>query len=919
MKLTSTDYILPLKEAELPGQVPHSELRVWTASSNRDPKALVWLSGPGIYHAFLNFANQGVGESVIDRANLLPYPAVILDEQDAARNAVTEVPLGIALTEFHFVLLYAGRVMCISSLDDRVVFDEPLPLKSQETVIGVAVDASKRTYWLYTDSSIFELVVQDEDQDIWKVYLQRGSHDSAMKYVRNSAQRDIVLCAQGDKFFGERRYIEAAQSYAQSYTRTFEEVVLRLLDAKAQDALRYYLVIRLERLKKTDTTQKTMLSTWLVEIYLSKLDQLEDMAAARAASEDVENYLLEQNLIEDKLKQFFFTYRESLDPRTTFSLIARHGRNDVMLHYAHVSGEHHRIVRHWIQEEKWEKAIEVLNRQADVALFYKFSTILMRHAPEITVDAWLRQTELIPRRLIPAMLQHKPAPGRRNEVVRYLQRVIEDQGNSDAAIHNYLLSLLASDQSASTPSDSKNELLRFILDGPTDTFTGMPYYDLDYGLRVCADKQHPEASARMLCKRGFYEEAVELALRHEDVDLACFCAELVGEASTFSAPKTGRIDEESQRRKLWLRIAKHVVEAKQDIKAAMEFLSLNNSESLLSIEDILPFFPDFTVIDAFKDQICLALESYASRIEYLRSEMESATQSAKHIREDIARLSERFVTVEPEEQCGLCGAEVMSRQFYVFPCRHSVHADCLIAETTKRLAPRALRRLLELQGQLSKVTFGLVPALPASFASAVGGGGNLETAARAGTGESLSTSASLSRRAGATAAAAVSGLDRLPEAIINVLSAGVSVGVAGGKRILAPLDPFNEPALSYAAKDMQVKKDTRSTNGHFDTETGAPMHPQSRRTREEAEEVARLRDEMDSILAAACPLCEGSLAELGRSFLASRVSHDAVGLAPQTMAVRQIDDGEGSQATAFNTALQHQRLRIQLDEDEWTL
>jgi hypothetical protein len=34
---------------------------------------------------------------------------------------------------------------------------------------------------------------------------------------------------------------------------------------------------------------------------------------------------------------------------------------------------------------------------------------------------------------------------------------------------------------------------------------------------------------------------------------------------------------------------------------------------LLRIEDLLPLFPDFVLIDDFKEQICAALEEYADR------------------------------------------------------------------------------------------------------------------------------------------------------------------------------------------------------------------------------------------------------------------------------------------------------------------
>lgn len=105
---------------------------------------------------------------------------------------------------------------------------------------------------------------------------------------------------------------------------------------------------------------------------------------------------------------------------------------------------------------------------------------------------------------------------------------------------------------------------------------------------------------------------------------------------------------------------------------------LENTE-LLKIEDILPFFPDFVVIDDFKDEICHALEGYAEHIDRLRGVMDDATAGADAIKQDIDALSRRVVSVDAGERCAKCAYALLTRQFYVFPCQHSFHADCLIA------------------------------------------------------------------------------------------------------------------------------------------------------------------------------------------------------------------------------------------------
>ncbi|KAJ1026321.1 hypothetical protein NDA16_002408 [Ustilago loliicola] len=890
----------PNLKSELPGDLPYSELHTWTPSSAKHASALAWLTGPGVYHGLLSYPSDATaGDSVIESANLLPYPAIAIeDETNSTSNKrrsristasngdnssfgngaapITEIPLSIALTEFHFVLLYQDRVMAISSLDDQVIFEEALPLKSNERVIGTAVDVANHTYWIYTDASIFELVLRDEDRHVWRVYLDRGSYDTALKFAKPGIQRGTVLSFQGDRFFAEGKYIQAAQCYAQTFMRAFEEIVLRFTDADQTDALRYYLVMRLERLDKThDIAQRIMLATWLVEIYLSKINQLEDVAAAEAASQHVDNYRLETTMITEELYQFLSTYRSLLDPRTTFDLIKKHGRSDVYLHFASVTGDHERIVRHHIQAKQWTKAIDAINKQDSLELYYRFASVLMRHAPAQTVDCWTRQRKLDPRKLIPALLQHKPDLdlGETDQAVKYLSAIVAGKnGSKDTAIHNLLLTLLARRSSRYPKREqTKQQLLRFIDEAKPNPLTGHPYFDLDYALRTCLSQGQMEACVRIYAKMGLFESAVELAIRQGEIELACSCADM---AETM---------DRDLRKKLWLRVAKKVVRTSADIKAAMAFLRRTD---LISIEDVLPFFPDFAVIDDCKDDICEALEGYAAHIEELKNEMDEASRSAAAIQQDIAKLSERFVTIDPDQKCHHCMQMLVQRQFYIFPCRHGFHADCLIGQVTKIMSTRSLRKLLELQQQISALTSGLVPALPSSALANMGflkdGSKTVVNVAQGARQAGLSGLQAGARGLGNVTAAV--GLDKLrelvvPDAVISAISAGVSVSVAGGRRVLAPLDPFSNPATDWVAGSRTAARrraaaiaasSDSDANANGADIAGNKNAIGSARSIEDQERIQQLRDQLDALIAGSCPMCDGTANAIGRPFITDK-------------------------------------------------
>lgn len=61
-----------------------------------------------------------------------------------------------------------------------------------------------------------------------------------------------------------------------------------------------------------DLTQRTMLATWLVELYLAKVNHLEDLAAAASASEDAGNLLVERTIVEEDMRNFLSTYKVRL-------------------------------------------------------------------------------------------------------------------------------------------------------------------------------------------------------------------------------------------------------------------------------------------------------------------------------------------------------------------------------------------------------------------------------------------------------------------------------------------------------------------------------------------------------------------------------------------------------------------------------
>ncbi|KAF7320295.1 Vacuolar protein sorting protein [Mycena kentingensis (nom. inval.)] len=730
-------------------------------------------------------------------------------------------PLSMALTEFHFLLLYKDRVVGVCNLDKKETYEEMLPLKPNEKVRGLAADPVRKTFWIYTDQSLFELVTDNEDRDVWKIYLQQGQFEVALRYAKTASQRDHVLSAQASAFFAEGRYFQAAQCYSQCSV-SFEEVALKFLDVGERDSLRSYLISRLERTRKTDITQRMMLATWLVEFYLSKMNELDDIVASESISHDVDNFQAERAILEEDLRHFFETYKSNLEPNTVYELLQGHGRTDMYLHFAAVIGDHQRVIEHWILEEEWFKAIDVINRQPDLELYYRFGPVLMRQAPKETVDSWVKQSALDPLRLVPSLLQLQHAPRdplSPNQAIRYLNHVIFEQHSTSPTIHNLLITFYVSPSAypmhdASTcPPEDDAPLLRFLSTAPSDPLTDRPYYDLDYALRLCKQAGRMQPCVHIYSKMGLWENSVDLALEKGDVELA-----------KLNADKPE--DDQSLRKKLWLKIARYVVQDKKDIKTAMVFL---DNTDLLKIEDVLPFFPDFVVIDDFKEEITNALEGYSNQINELKRKMDDATRTADSIKQDISALKNRFVTVSAGEQCSVCAHLLLTRQFYVFPCRHTFHTDCLIGLAKEYLPQHSLRKILALQNELVKGA-AVAPSLNGTALS----GGLPPPRQPASQRTLLSANFVVNPLQTGTRAIGrnlLSAGDKLRDLIVpDALAAAVSApgwmpGMGGGKK---------------GVESDEIKK----------------------------AKAVRLRAELEEMLSSSCPLCESVVAGLDKPFVA---------------------------------------------------
>jgi hypothetical protein len=646
-------------------------------------RAFAWLSSQGVFYGRLltSPATPELGSKIFAESKMLPRSQLPASETSLGRKKPVQDSIdSIVLTQWHILHLIGGRVIAVNRLDDRVVFDQVV-LEAGQQALGLFADREKNTFWLFTSQEIFEIVVTEEDRDVWKVMLRTEHFDAALRYARSPAQKDAVATASGDYLISKGSFLEAAGVYGKS-SKPFEQVALTFIDNDQQDALRKYLLTKLTTLKKSSIMQRIMIASWLIEIFMAKLNSLDDTIITKAELSESLNPAQTRDqldMVRSEYQEFVTKYKSDLDRKTTYDIISSHGREEELLFFASAVNDYNYVLAYWVQRERWTETLNVLKKQTDPTIFYKYSSVLITHVANELVEILTRHADLEPRNLIPALLNYNRdfrGPLSQNQAVRYLLYVINQQDSTDAAVHNTLISIYASH-----PSKDESALLSYL-----ESQGDEPSFDSDFALRLCIQHSRVQSCVHIYSTMGQYLQAVNLALAHSQIDLASLIAD-----RPDSNP--------ALRKKLWLAVAKKVISQSNGIKTAIDFLKRCD---LLKIEDLIPFFPDFVVIDDFKEEICAALEDYSRNIDALKKEMDESSQTATNIKIDIAALDHRYAIVDPGEKCYVCSLPLLSRQFFVFPCQHAFHSDCLGRKVMEQSGVAKGRRIREVQAQVSK-------------------------------------------------------------------------------------------------------------------------------------------------------------------------------------------------------------------------
>ncbi|GIL52118.1 hypothetical protein Vafri_8045 [Volvox africanus] len=791
----------PLAVLEAMSPSPCSQLQLWWPMGLSDlPTRFAWLVGGVVYHGALDWdavteaaptamaaaatATLHGGGEVLSSVAMLPVDGYgsEADGDGDGDGGGTGGARSLVVTEYHLLLLARDRLRLVNRVNGRTVvaraFRSPLTRsvtgEPSREIDGLVRDLVSGTTYMAVDEALYDISLQNEDRGMWRVYLELQDWDAALRCCSGPAQRDDVYRARAEASLAAGDYRTAAVHFAKisDGRPPFEDVALQMAECGDPAALQTFLATRLATLAVSlgaygarggggaaaaaaaaslfgnnngsaasggpgsgpERAQCTLISAWLTELYLDAINK----ALLEAGGEAGESY---QSAV-TALRTHLSDWVHLMDPGTTVSLLESYCRLDELLQLAQLRGDHEGLLEQLMARPQPGGAIRALtvlrNPSVSRELVYKFAPGLVAAAAEEAVDFFISQRPpLDPRRLLPALLRYgepNSPPMARKHVLRYVEFAIEELGATDSVVHNLAVALY----SLVSGEEGEAALLRYLTRAGRCSGT-TPLYDTQYALRLAQECNKPRAAVRLMCQLGMYTDAVRAALAL-DLGLAKGVA---GEPD----------QDDALRRKLWLQVARHVIETgskmatasaggdgaavpaagdadgsygstsdpTSNIRTAVEFL--READGLLRIEDILPFFPDFVTIDNFQAAICDSLERYGAAIEGLKADMEEATAIAEALRADIATLGTRSAAVSMWQPCTRCRRPISEAapltslpqggalpSFYLFPTGCAYHVACCAAEVTELVAPPQRKRIHTLMARLARVKPGATTA-----------------------------------------------------------------------------------------------------------------------------------------------------------------------------------------------------------------
>ncbi|CCE85821.1 Piso0_005456 [Millerozyma farinosa CBS 7064] len=491
------------------------------------------------------------------------------------------------ITKHHLIFVHENRSKLLIfnklSKSSPKIIDTNVLFGSHDRIEGIVADYTSKTYWIYSKSQIYEIIITNESVSVWYNYFNLGKYDEALSCLENTTsdffKRDMILIKQGydllqrgdfgiqNDIFGEgsQQFVSQVRGIkilAES-TEPFEKVCLMLLNMKNIDhtpentilsyssdrlMLEYMLVkLRHAHYQEKNKLKVRILSSWVVELNLRIITELEEkirvLSENDAAKEDLYN---EDNIrsvlleMDDQFKKIISEYFKVLDSKTMYDIMRKMNQPSKMIYYVEYIEDYGYLLEYYISVKQWEMALRTLRKIYSLELedskftdlLYKKALTLIMNEPEKTVNLWLNLARVDYEKLLPSILAYnknnKLIALSSNHSIKFLSKLIYDKMVVSKVINNHYLSLLIIYPLQNKEEEQLAESLikkffSYFKESTKREYKFGALYDSNFLLRLCINyKKHNAVVTMLINDFRLYEQALTYSLENGLPNIAEF-------------------------------------------------------------------------------------------------------------------------------------------------------------------------------------------------------------------------------------------------------------------------------------------------------------------------------------------------------------------------------------------------------------
>lgn len=684
-------------------QMRQTQSETRTRFSSLNNSIFAWTTSSAIVYGDISMITTSK-ESVLNKAKIIFNNELFKNNNESVTRDDTPVK-DVILTNYHIIILKDSTLTMVNQLNNKIAYQEsmqsPVDIQgpSSEQFIGITVDnyneTEGHTFWCYSNSNIYEIIVNNEPLAVWDLLCKQKSFDEVLSLPGlNHSIRSLVNLRKGTFLFeDEKDILGAAKYFGQSDTATISEIALKYMDDEKNEnkgtttsALQEYLIMKMNRLNKPNNEDinkvpKMLLSSWIIWNFMKQLNDIDEKISLEDQN-DEKTLIARRNVLQDSFNNFLKSNIPSLDIPTVYQIITNQNRTHDLLFFANLIDDYEYMISYWIKHGNWYESLKILLKYPNPSTVYKYSTILLVSSPDATINAWMKIKQLNPVNLLPAILTfftnfqknliiagNEKSP-KTNYGLTYLLNYINDKtstsSNIPSILYNTALYIMIATKNTVTKDDQK--IINFL-----KIYEGN--YDINFILQISMKFKCHEVAMYLLSELKLYEEAISIGIKYD----------IIEEAKTIinkiDLTEDAELDQEKLKKRLWLKIATHALSNASsdslDVKQTINSL-LVESNNILEIKDLLMLCKKTTTIANLKDELIKSLENHNEKMNVISKDIKRSILLKERIKDDIQNFDKKYNLIEPGESCNYCDKFLQSRKFIIFPCNHCYHKDCIM-------------------------------------------------------------------------------------------------------------------------------------------------------------------------------------------------------------------------------------------------